>query len=96
MSVDDFIAAQLQVIRDDDFGEYLPTLWVETPRQVKVDILMDELEGGELEMLAREWAQKLAGKHNYFLAFMTDESHLKVVARVGTVSTQHVVAAKTH
>ena len=92
MSVDDFIAAQLQLIRDGDSNEYLPTLWVEAPTQVRVNVLTDECDEGELETVAREWASNLAHEHDYFLAFKVDETHLKVVTSVGTIAREQVVA----
>ena len=91
MTVDDFIDAQQQLIAEGDFDGYLPTLWVETPGQVKVNVLMDAPDGEELETVAREWAQQMARKHDYCLAFKADDSRLKVVARVGGVSSERIV-----
>lgn len=84
MTVEDFIAAQIKIIREGRFDGNLPVLWVETPSQVRVEVLMEELEADEIELAARDWAQKLAGEHDYFLAFRADESHLMVVSRIGT------------
>lgn len=92
MTVEDFIAAQIKIIREGRFDGYLPVLWVETPSQVNVDVLMDELEANELEMAARDWAQRLAGKHDYFLAFRADESHIMVVTRIGTTASERLAA----
>ena len=92
MSVDDFIAAQERLISEGNFDEYLPTVWVETSRQVKVNILMHPPEGFALVTAAREWAQQQARRHDYCLAFKADESHLKVVARVGAATSEHIVA----
>ena len=94
MNVDDFIALQQQFVAETGFGEYLPTLWVETPRQVKVNILMDPPEGDELEVVARDWARQLARKHDYCMAFKADDWHLKIVARVGAVTREQMVAVE--
>jgi hypothetical protein len=91
MTVDDFIDTQRQLIADGDFDGYLPTLWVETPRHVKVNVLVDAPGGEELESVAREWAQQMARKHDYCLAFKADDSRLKVVARIGGLTSERVV-----
>ncbi len=77
---------------DGDFDQYLPTLWVETPKQVSVNVLMDGIDGNELETVARRWAQKLALKNDYFLAFRADNSHLKVVVRIGAMENEYLVS----
>jgi hypothetical protein len=92
MSIDDFIAAQQQFIDERDFNEYLPTLWVVTPRQVQVNVLMDPPEGVELEVSVRNWAQQIARERDYCLAYKVDHSHLKIVARVGVVASEQTVA----
>ncbi len=91
MTVDGFIAAQQQVIAEGDFDDYLPTLWIETARQVRVNVLMDAPDGDDLERVARDWAQQMARKHDYCLAFKADDSHLKVVARIGRLETDRLV-----
>ena len=64
---------------------------METPTQVKVNVLVDEFDADEIETAAREWAQKLSHKHDYFLAFKADKSHIKIVARVGMVIIERLV-----
>ncbi len=93
MTVDEFITAQLQVIRDCcDFNEYLPTLWVEMRSQVNVEVLTDDLAPDELETVAREWAQTLANKHDCFLAFRAGPSDIKIVARINMTASERLVA----
>jgi hypothetical protein len=92
VTVDDFIAAQRKVINECGVIEYLPTLWVDTPKQVSVEILTDDLADNEIEAVARQWAQALASKHDYFLGFRAGLSQLKVIARVGGSRSEYVVA----
>jgi hypothetical protein len=93
MTIDEFIAAQLKVIRDCcGFNEYLPTLWVDLPRQVNVEVLTDDLEADELETAVRDWAHKLSNKHDYFLAFKAGASHIKIVARINMMASERLVA----
>lgn len=94
MSVDDFISAQQQFIVESGFNDYLPTLWVETSKQVNVNVLTDAPEGDELESVARDWAKQMARKCDYYLAFKLDDLHLKVVSQVGAVTRDQIVAVK--
>ena len=83
MTIDEFIAAQQDVIADGGFEEYLPTLWVDRGRLVEVNVLTDppkEVTG--VEAAARGWASTVAGRCDYFLAFRRGAC-LKVVARRG-------------
>jgi hypothetical protein len=91
MTVDEFIAAQQEVIAEGDFNDYLPTLWIETARQMKVNVLTDPPDGQDLERVARDWARQMARKHDYFLAFKADDSRLKVVARIDGVQDDRIM-----
>jgi hypothetical protein len=94
MAADEFIAliaAQKQLIAEWGFDGYLPTLWVVSANAVDVNVLADAPDGDELERIARDWAQQKAQKHDYYLAFKADDSHLKIVARVGAVTSEELV-----
>ena len=48
---------------------------------MKVNVLMDEPGGNDLEQWRVTAAQRTAGQHDYCLAFKADDFQLKVVAR---------------
>jgi hypothetical protein len=97
MTIDDFIATQLQVIRKHGIETYLPALHVETRWRIKVSVMTDGPDDGvELEPLVRAWAERLAKSHDYGLGFRVNEYQFRVVVRVcGHVSERLVEVAST-
>ena len=82
MNFEEFVATQVKFAAKSEFWNYLPTLWVETSRKLTVHVLTDAPDGAELDVVARQWAEQLAGKHDYFLAFKAGRVHLKAIARI--------------
>jgi hypothetical protein len=97
MTIDEFIAAQHDVIAEHGLDAYLPALMIETRWRVKVYVLADPPDDtGELEKIARAWAEQLAKRQDYYLSFRVTGSHFRVVACVrGVVSERLVPAASS-
>ena len=87
-TLDEFIATQKLLIAECGLESFLPVLWVVTRRRVDVNVLT---ESETDELIIREWALEIAGKHDYCLAFRFDETHFKVVARICGTSSEQVV-----
>ena len=56
MTLDAFIAAQREVIAEFGIDAYLPTLWVDTPRTVRVSVLEPAPAQTDADEVTRPWA----------------------------------------
>lgn len=83
MSLDKFIAIQCESIAESGLANYLPTLFVHAPRQLKIHVFVESPEESELETAALAWAEQLAGASDFYLAFRHGDDHFKVIAREG-------------
>lgn len=89
MTLAGFITSQQRLIAESNIDDYLPTLWVDGPTELRVNVLRDPPSAG-LEVIARAWADQIAGEDDYFLAFKVDDSRIKVIARLEGVVTEQV------
>jgi len=79
--LDQFVEMTRQIIRDDGFEDYLPTLVL--PGRQEIFVLEADLAGDDHEQPAREFALgHLSGAEDYLLAFKKDRWHFKVVGRI--------------
>jgi hypothetical protein len=92
MTLDEFVSTQQRLIADSGLDGFLPTLWIETPRRLTVNVLTEIQNDSQVETTAREWALRSAGKYNYYLAFRLDVSHIKFIAQIDCVTSERVVA----
>lgn len=76
-----FVAMTRSIIERDGLEGYLPTLLL--PQRQDVHVLDDIPEDEEHEPIATNWAAEMVEDgEDYFLAFRTNASHFKVVARL--------------
>jgi hypothetical protein len=92
VTLEQFIAAQQAVIAECGLNSFLPTLLVESFWGCKINVLADVPDDGEIESVAVEWAQRVAGRKNYFLAFRLNGDQFKVVARKGKLVSERIIS----
>jgi hypothetical protein len=85
MTLDEFAIITKRVIANDGFEEYLPTVCYPVRRHVKTLVgLPSDVKPDEPVL---EWASEGAEDGEEFLvSFKVDESHFKIIRRVGPYS----------
>ena len=95
MTVEEFIAHTQQVIAEDGFDGFLPTLVLETRREVRIAVLEDVPSGVDAESFAKDWASQVVKRNqDYLLAFKADNEHFKVVSRRAGLTAERLVAVE--
>jgi hypothetical protein len=85
MTLDEFAIITRRVITDDGFEEYLPTACYPVRRHVKTLVGLPQDIKPDQPVL--EWAAEGAqGGEEFLVAFKVDESHFKIIRRVGSYS----------
>jgi hypothetical protein len=85
MTLDDFAIMTREVIADDGFDEYLPTVCYPVRRLLKTLVgLPQNIEPDEPVL---KWAAEGAqGGEEFLVAFKVDDNHFKIIRRVGSYS----------
>lgn|GEM_PF-3965647 len=91
-TIDEFIKLQQKIIADQGLDDYLPALVYETRSAIKVNVLEDVPPLSEIEQVARQWAKKAAGRHDFLLSFRCGQREIKVIARENNVVSERVVS----
>jgi hypothetical protein len=87
--LEQFIAMTHNVINEDGFEDYLPTLLL--PDQRKVVVLEAELDGDNQESAVYDWvANRVSGQESFLVAFKVDSNHFKVFGRLDGVSQERL------
>ena len=84
-----FITMTQNVILEDGFEDYLPTLLLLD--QHKVVVLEAELDGDNHESAVYDWiADRVTAQESFLVAFKVDPHHFKVFGRLDGVSQERL------
>jgi hypothetical protein len=95
MKIEEFAAITQDVITENGFDDFQPTACFPERRELRT--LAGFPDDEEPEQPVLEWAGELAEGEEFLIAFKVDESHFKVVRRLGneTTSETFVVAQQS-
>jgi hypothetical protein len=79
--IQQFITVTQRFIQRNGFDDYEPTLVL--PQRKDIRLLQGVPPDVDMEAAATDWATRATdAEEDFFLAFKTDESHFKVIARI--------------
>jgi hypothetical protein len=91
MTLDEFAETTRRIIRDYGFEEYLPSACYPVRREIKV--LTGLPPDVEVEQAVLGWAsESIRENEEYLVGFKVDESHFKIIRRVGPFSEDEIYA----
>jgi len=79
--IDQFITITQEIIHEDGFADYLPTLLL--PQTDELVVLESELDGDNHEAIVHDWlSERVSDGQDFLVAFKVDSEHFKVIGRI--------------
>ena len=87
--IEQFIETTRNVIQEDGFDDYLPTLLF--PDRYEIYVLEAEFDSDNHEAVVQDWlADQVGDEDNFLVAFKIDPQHFKLLGRLDDVHHERV------